>query len=320
MVAAIEVRGVSRTFRTGSKTVTALRDVTFDVPVGEVVALLGANGAGKTTLAKVLSTLLLPTSGSARVLGRDVVTDVRAVRRQLSVVFGGDRGLYPRLSGYENARFFGMLAGVSGVEVRRRSTAMLERFGLADVAGRRVESYSKGMRQRLHLAIGKNPRPLLVLLDEPRVGLDRVVADRLRGAIAELRSDGVSVLLTSHYLLDVERLADRVVMMTHGRISADLPLGEFTRHAGYAAVVVVRIRGAAPDASALLPADASLDSCVAIDDGTELTIRLRTWGAGVFHQLGRLLDGSDVTDVQVRQAGLEEAYTALVDAGRVDAA
>jgi len=318
-VPAVEVTRVGRVYGSGSKAVRALSEVSFEIGTGQVVALLGANGAGKTTLTKILSTLLLPTSGSARVLGVDVVRDPKAVRRQSSVVFGGDRGLYPRLTGLDNLRFFGMLAGVPRAELRDRGGTLLEQFGLAEAANRRVETYSKGMRQRLHLAIGLIPRPRVLLLDEPTVGLDPLEADRLRSSVDDLRSEGVSVLLTSHYLLDVERLADRVVMLESGRVTADLPLAEFAGRAGYAAVVTMQIRGKAPDVHGLLPANASVDSCVATGEGVELTLRLRTWGEGVFTQLGALLDGSDVVDVQVRPARLEEAFASFVGTGSPDA-
>jgi len=312
---AIEVRGVGRIFGSGSKAVTALADVSFEVAVGEVVALLGANGAGKTTLTKILSTLLLPTSGGARVLGMDVVGELKEVRRQVAVVFGGDRGLYPRLSGRDNLRFFGMLAGIPRVELRRRIPGILDRFGLTDAADRRVETYSKGMRQRLHLAIGLIPRPRVLLLDEPTVGLDPVEADRLRASVADLRTTGVSVLLTSHYLLDVERLADRVVMLESGRVTADSPLAQFAARAGYAAVVVVRVREPIPDVDRRLPAGVGVDSCVRNGDGVELTLRLQTWGGGVLAQLAGLLDGSEIVDLQVRPARLEEAFASFSGAG-----
>lgn len=318
-VPVIEVRGIGRVFGNGAKPVTALSDVSFDVGAGEIVALLGVNGAGKTTLVKILSTLLLPTSGSAVILGRDVVENVKDVRSSLSVVFGGDRGLYTRLSGRENIRFFGMLAGVPRAELRRGIPAMLERAGLADAADRRVETYSKGMRQRLHIAIGLISRPRVLLLDEPTVGLDPMEAERLRNSVAELRSDGVSVLLTSHYLLDVERLADRVVMLDAGRVTADMPLAEFTESAGHAAVVVVRIRGARPDIDGMAASGATLDSCVVTGDEVELTLRLRTWSGAVLARLGALLDGCEVVDLQVRPARLEEAFASL-SGGRSPAA
>ncbi|GAA4952260.1 ABC-2 type transport system ATP-binding protein [Nonomuraea thailandensis] len=308
---AIELRHIGRVFGTGPKAVTALADVSFDVGPGQIVALLGANGAGKTTLAKILSTSLLPTSGSARVLGLDVVDNVKDVRASLSVVFGGDRGLYTRLSARENLRFFGMLAGVSRAELRHRVPAMLDQVGLTDAADRRVETYSKGMRQRLHIAIGLIAQPRVLLLDEPTIGLDPIEADRLRDSVAGLRSEGVSVLLTSHYLLDVERLADRVVMLESGRVTADMPLTEFVGHAGYAAVIAVRVRGALPDLGGVLPSDVTVDSCDEVSDGAELTLRVRTWRAGLLTQLGALLDSCDVVEVQVRPARLEEAFASF---------
>lgn len=316
MTAAIEVSELSRAFGSGQSAVHALAGVSFRVEVGETVSLLGVNGAGKTTLIKILSTLLLPTSGSARVLGSDVVQDTGEVRRQIGVVFGGERGLYPRLSGRENLRFFGVLAGVSRAALRKRIPEMLEQVGLASAADRRVETYSRGMKQRLHIAAALIPQPQVLLLDEPTVGLDPTEADRLRDTVAELCSHGVSVLLTSHYLLDVERLASRVVMLQAGRVTADLPLAEFAARAGYAAVVIVRVRGFAPDASRLLAAGADIEACLDTNDGVELTLRLRSWGAEVLGQLSALLEGCDVADMQVRPARLEEAFASFADAAR----
>jgi ABC-2 type transport system ATP-binding protein len=312
---AISIRAIGREYGKGRERVSALSGVTFDVAPGEIVALLGANGAGKTTLVKILSTLLLPTGGSASILGLDVVSDVKAVRRRVGVVFGGERGFYTRLSARENMRFFGMLAGLSRVELRERIPVMLERVGLAGAADRRVETYSKGMRQRLHIALGLLPRPQVLLLDEPTVGLDPVEADRLRSTVAGLRDDGVGVLLTSHYLLDVEQLASRVVMLESGRVTADLPLPDFARRAGYAAVVVARFRGDGPAPAQRLPDGTSVDSRVQTESGTELTLRLRNWGGDVFTQLGALLDGTELLDIEVRPARLEEAFASFSRAG-----
>jgi ABC-2 type transport system ATP-binding protein len=314
MTAAIEVFELGRTFGSGRSAVQALAGVSFRVEAGETVALLGVNGAGKTTLIKILSTLLLPTSGSARVLGSDVARDAKEVRRHIGVVFGGERGLYPRLSGRENLRFFGVLAGMSRAALRRRLPEMLEQVGLAEAADRRAETYSRGMKQRLHVAAALISQPRVLLLDEPTVGLDPTEADRLRDTVVELCAHGVSVLLTSHYLLDVERLASRVVMLQKGKATADLPLAEFAGRAGYAAFVAVRVRGPAPDASRLLAAGVSVDTCADTSDGVELTLRLPSWGAGVLGQLGALLEGCDVADVQVRPARLEEAFASFASA------
>ncbi|WP_255955797.1 ABC transporter ATP-binding protein [Streptomyces odontomachi] len=311
---ALQVQSVTRSFGADGQRIKALDSVSFDVRSGEIVALLGANGAGKTTLVKIASTLLLPTGGTVRVLGADVVEHTRQARRLVGVVFGGDRGLYTRISGRENLRFFGMLAGLPKALLRERVPAMLASVGLADAADRRVETYSRGMKQRLHIAIGLIADPRVLLLDEPTVGLDPIEADRLRDTVARLRSDGVAVLLTSHYLLDVERLADRVVMLDHGRLTADQPLAQFAERAGYAAVVAVRVRGELDDPGQLLPHGMSVDSLERTADGTELTLRLRSWDGGALTRIGELLKGRDLLDMQVRPARLEESFASSLDA------
>jgi ABC-2 type transport system ATP-binding protein len=308
---AIEVAEVVRVFGDGADRTTALDGVTFAVGAGEIVGLLGSNGAGKTTLTKILSTVLLPTSGTARVLGIDVVRDPKAARAVQSVVFGGDRGLYGRLSARENLRFFGMLGGLSRRALRMRLDGALDEVGLGDVADRTVSTFSKGMRQRLHIAIGMISRPRVLLLDEPTVGLDPVEAARLRRSVADLRSRGVSVLLTSHYLLDIEELADRVVILNHGRVSHQMTVAEFTASVGHVATVVVRGGGAPPE-PATVGGMGTLRSRIetGIDSWT-MTLWLRDWTPEVFAALSRAMAGTRVHQVEVAPSRLEDAFLNL---------
>ena len=172
-------RTTTGTFRRRSLEVEAVRGISFDVAEGELFGLLGPNGAGKTTTIKMLITLLIPTSGTARVLGHDVVEHAQQVRRQVGYVFGGERGLYERLSAYDNLRYFSELYGVPARDQTRRINELLELVGLKGREKERVEGYSRGMRQRLHIARGLVHDPPVLFLDEPTIGLDPVGA---RGA------------------------------------------------------------------------------------------------------------------------------------------
>src|SRR5437764_2016646 len=196
-MAAIEARDLHRTYRTSTGTlrrrsvdVEAVRGVSFAVQPGELFGLLGPNGAGKTTTIKMLITLLLPTSGEARVLGLDVVAHAREVRKRIGYVFGGDRGLYERLSAHDNLRYFAELYGVSGKAQRARIDEVLELVGLKGREQERVEGYSRGMRQRLHIARGILHDPEVVFLDEPTIGVDPVGARELRQTIGDLIAVG----------------------------------------------------------------------------------------------------------------------------------
>src|SRR5213080_2660414 len=212
----IEARDLRRTYKTTTGAlrrkpldVEAVRGVSFEVGDGELFGLLGPNGAGKTTTIKMLITLLIPTSGSARVLGLDVVKDAREVRKRIGYVFGGERGLYERLSALDNLRYFAELYAVPPREQKQRIEALLELVGLKGREKERVEGYSRGMRQRLHIARGILHDPEVVFLDEPTIGLDPVGARDLRQMIADLVTTGKTVLLTTHYMFEADALCDR---------------------------------------------------------------------------------------------------------------
>jgi ABC-2 type transport system ATP-binding protein len=220
-VDAVEVADLGREYaRRRQPARVALAGFDLTVPVGEVHGLLGPNGAGKTTLCKILSTVLLPTSGTARVFGRDVVTDTKAVRTLVGVVFGGERGLYGRLTARQNLLYWSALYRQPRAVGRARADRLLERLGLTGRADERVETFSRGMKQRLHLARGLIGDPRLVILDEPTVGMDPVAAKDFRSLVRELRDEGRTVLITTHDMAEAEAVCDRVSLIDGGKLLA----------------------------------------------------------------------------------------------------
>ena len=196
----------------------ALDDVSLQITAGEVHGLLGPNGAGKTTLVKVISTVLLPSSGVVRVLGHDVVQEARAVRELVGVVFGGERGLYTRVSARRNLYFWGALYGLRHREMESRCLALLDRVGLAGHADVPVETFSRGMKQRLHLARGLVHEPRVLFLDEPTSGMDPAAALEFRTLIRELTNEGRSVLLATHDMAEAEALCSNVTLIDGGKV------------------------------------------------------------------------------------------------------
>src|SRR5579872_5966595 len=213
----ISKRGVLRRHKVEN---VALAGIDLTIGRGELFGLLGPNGAGKTTTTKVLTTLLLPTSGTARVLGLDVVRHTGELRRRIGFVFGGDRGLYWRLSGYDNLRYFADLYRIPPSVSRRRIPELLGQLGLAGREHDKVEGYSRGMKQRLHLARGLLNDPEVLFLDEPTIGLDPVGARDLRALVRGLADAGKTIFLTTHYMFEADAICDRVAVITKGRIVA----------------------------------------------------------------------------------------------------
>jgi ABC-2 type transport system ATP-binding protein len=286
--------------------VGALDGVSLTIPVGEVHGLLGPNGAGKTTLVKILSTVLLPTSGSAAVLGHDVVAEARAVRPQIGIVFGGERGLYWRLTGRQNLEYWGALYKLSRAEIRERTGLLLERVGITDRADERVETYSRGMKQRLHLARGLIGDAKVLFLDEPTTGMDPLAAREFRALIGELRGEGRTILLATHDMAEAEALCDRVTLIDRGAILAT----ESPRTLGRVISRFQRIdvEGAADDVVAQIAALAGVASVVPADVG----IRIEVSEEGVTADVLKLLVDSGVTSVRTSMPSLEEVYVQLI--------
>jgi ABC-2 type transport system ATP-binding protein len=302
-------------FRREKTEVHAVRGVSFHIEAGELFGLLGPNGAGKTTTIKMLITLLLPTGGSARVLGHDVVTDPRAVRRRIGYVFGGDRGLYERLSALDNLRYFSELYGVPPREQRRRIGALVEMVGLTGREKERVEGFSRGMRQRLHIARGLLHDPDVLFLDEPTIGIDPVGARELRATIGTLKEQGKTILLTTHYMFEADELCDRIAVISSGRIVAEGTPATLKQRVSAGHVVEVETFGLAEH---LLDSVRAVDGVrsVALEERGQAQVLLVQVepGAEVTSGVLNRLNGTSVGRVSSREPTLEDAYVELVSA------
>jgi ABC-2 type transport system ATP-binding protein len=210
------VSDIHKSYGTGAKRKEVLKGLNLSIPAGSILSLLGANGAGKTTLVTMLSTLMLPTSGTASVCGYDIVRDAKQVRELISLT-GQFAAVDAELTGRENLIFFARLRGLSTSAAKIRADELLERFRLADAAKQLVGSYSGGMRRRLDIAASLIVKPRLLFLDEPTTGLDPLSRRELWDLVEELRDDGVAILLTTQYLDEAERLADTIVLLRDGR-------------------------------------------------------------------------------------------------------
>jgi ABC-2 type transport system ATP-binding protein len=303
-------RGV---FRRRSSEIEALRGITFSIERGELFGLLGPNGAGKTTTIKVLTTLLLPSAGTARVLGLDVAREAREVRRRIGYVFGGDRGLYYRLSALENLRYFADVYRVAAREQRARIDELLELVGLKGRERERVETYSRGMRQRLHIARGLLHDPPVLFLDEPTLGLDPVGARELRQTIARLQQAGKTILLTTHYMFEADELCQRIAVICDGRIVATgTPAGLKGRIADRT-IVEIEAFGASDEMIERLRSVAGVTSVsVELREQAQVILVQSSRGPELVQPLLRELEDARVGKVVPRQPTLEDAYVDLV--------
>ncbi len=293
----------------------AVDDVSVRIEPGQIVCVLGPNGAGKTTTVRMCATLLTPTAGTVRVDGVDAVANPRAARRRTGLVLGGDAGFYTRATARKNLLFFADVAGVSTAERHARVASALEAVALADRADEPVRTYSRGMRQRLHIARALLGRPRLLLLDEPTSGLDPQVAAETRTLVRSLADAGAGILLTSHHMAEVEQLADHVQVIADGREIARGSVPEIATASGAAWVTTFTTEHAPAELQDSLaglagPLDVS-------DDAGRWLVRV-TWRDAPHEDLVeswfRSAAGRVPVDLVTRPATLEESYLALVGA------
>jgi ABC-2 type transport system ATP-binding protein len=319
-VAVVEALDLHRTYRTSTgtlrrkwKNVEAVRGVSFEIQEGELFGLLGPNGAGKTTTIKMLITLLIPTKGTARVLGHDVVKDAREVRRRIGYVFGGERGVYERLSGYDNLRYFAELYGVPPKRIRPRIEELLELVGLKGREQERTEGYSRGMKQRLHIARGLLHDPPVVFLDEPTIGLDPVGARELRATIASLAQAGKTILLTTHYMFEADALCDRIAVINRGEIVAHGTPADLKREVAEGTVVEVEVFGLADGTVERVRTLAGVTAVSTEErEQTQLLIVQTQPDVELTQSILGTLDGASVGRISRREPTLEDAYVTLV--------
>ncbi len=292
--------------------VHALRGLDLAVPEGTVCGLLGPNGAGKTTAVRVLTTLTAPDSGTARVAGHDVRTRPQEVRRAIGVT-GQYASVDAELTGAQNLRLFARLRGLRGRAGRARADELLERFGLNEAAGRLARTYSGGMRRRLDLAASLLTPPAVLFLDEPTTGLDPASRNQIWAAVRELADAGTTVVLTTQYLEEADRLADDIVLIDRGRAAAHGTPTELKAGIGSYAEVIVADDDAVAGAAVVLGSLAG--SPAALDPERRAVGAVTTDSALTLPRIVRQLDaaGVPVVDVSLRPPTLDDVFLRLTD-------
>lgn len=224
----LEVYNLHKKYRQGKKTIQALSGVSLTINTGEVLAFLGPNGAGKTTSIKMIAGLIQPDIGSVRIAGCDPHRNPEALR-MLGAVLEGSRNLYWRLTAEENLEYFGVLKGITSVAARKQAVRLLEQFNLIHKRATPVKSLSRGMQQKLAIAVALVHKPSLLLLDEPTLGLDVEAGEHVKTLVKQIASEGCAILLTTHQLDVAEEISDRVAIIQKGKIIAEETTSEIIR-------------------------------------------------------------------------------------------
>lgn len=316
----IEVHNLRRTYRTEEgifkrvkKEVEALRGLTFSIRKGEIFGLLGPNGAGKTTTIKILTTMLTPTSGEARILGLDPVTQYKELRSRINFILGGERNLYWRLSAYDNLAYFADLYKVPRSIQKDRIRELLELVGLQEVAHRRVETFSKGMKQKLQIARGLINDPEILFLDEPTIGLDPMSARQLRTILRQLQEQGTTILLTTHYMFEADELCDRIAFIDKGALLALNTPTQLKRSIAQISIIECKLVG-------MNEADyenlAKLEHVLNIQQKQlDYSVQLRiqtTSPEALIPQIYQAVHPNGISDLMISKPTLEDAYIQLL--------
>jgi ABC-2 type transport system ATP-binding protein len=306
MAHAIETTGLTKSFAT----TRALDGVDLRIRQGSVYGLLGPNGAGKTTTIRILATLLTPDAGTATVLGHDVVREAGAVREKVSLT-GQYASVDEDLTGTENLVLIGRLLGLSWRAARRRSAELLEAFGLTDAAARQVQTYSGGMRRRIDIAASLIAIPEILFLDEPTTGLDPRSRNQVWELVRRIAEEGTTVLLTTQYLDEADRLAERLAVIDHGKVIAEGTSRELKALVGSNAL---HLRLASPDQRQMaegLVHRVLGDGLLPVSDPNELAARLDSTAQAAEVLAALTAGGVEVAEFSVGNPSLDEVFLAL---------
>ena len=307
---AVEAKGLVKIFGENR----AVDGVDLAIPTGSIYGLLGPNGAGKTTIMNMLATLLKPDAGTAKIFGHDIQREAQIVRQLISVT-DQDAALDEKLSAAENLRIFGMLLGLSTSEARKRTAELLEEFGLTEASNRPVEKFSGGMRHKLDFAASLIVQSPLIFLDEPTTGLDPRTRNQMWKIIRQLASSGSTILLTTQYLDEADQLADRIVVIDHGRVVAEGTPNELKAKVG-SATLHLRLEKEKDNAKAISIVQTILNARASTNEPTLITAPMADPERVTDLLLALRRENIRLSRVNVQEPTLDEVFLTITGEGK----